>query len=455
MRPDVESEPSVAFWTITFAVTAALIVFRHWRRDRSVGLLLTYVVSFAALHWLAASMRLLPWFETFVGDPTLEGLRESTLGLIAFAVGVEIANRRAMPLVAEEQVSRVSSRLVNTYLLVGVVVYAIFLLAGRLPIIAAVVSTGSTLVAVGVALKAWEAQRQGRPITAWVWVGLTAVFPLVTVVTQGFLGYGFVALLIVASFVASQHRSRTRAAAGGLLLLYLGLSVYVTYMRDRSDIRELVWGGERVDARIDQLQNTMINTEWFDPQQIDHLNRIEKRLNQNKLVGAVVLWLGEGNIEHARGGTLLDAVVAIIPRALWPDKPETAGSGNIVSMYSGLQFTYGTSVGVGQVMELYINFGTAGVLIGFVVIGALVGLVDRRSAEYLAAGDIRRFVFWYMPGLSLLQIGGALAEVTATAAASWCLVRIISKFARDPQPMASPIVLGAPDVNEAHAEATR
>jgi hypothetical protein len=249
------------------------------------------------------------------------------------------------------------------------------------------------------------------------------------VVTQGFLGYGFVAMLIVASFAASMQRSRTKAAFAGMLLLYAGLSVYVTYMRDRSEIREVVWGGERVEARVDQLQSTLINMEWFDPMQIDHLNRIEKRLNQNHLVGAAVVWLDEGNIEFAGGGTLFDAIVAVIPRALWPAKPTTAGSGDIVSTYTGIDFAYGTSVGVGQVLELYINFGTTGVVVGFIVIGALIGLVDRRSATYLAQGDIRNFTLWYMPGLSLLQIGGSLSEVTATAAASWALVHVVSKFA--------------------------
>jgi hypothetical protein len=152
-------------------------------------------------------------------------------------------------------------------------------------------------------------------------------------------------------------------------------------------------------------------------------------LNQNQLVGTAVVWLGEGNVAFANGGTLFDAVAAVVPRALWPGKPTTAGSGDIVSTYTGIDFAYGTSVGVGQVMELYINFGTLGVIIGFVIIGAFVAVVDRRSAAYLARGDIRNFTLWYMPGLSLLQIGGSLSEVTATAAASWALVHIVSKFA--------------------------
>ena len=427
----MQSESSVTVWAITSAIAGAFVIYRHWRRDRSVGLLLTYVLSFAALHWLASALRMLPWFVPRNGDLTLEGLQQSTYALIAFAIGTELAHHRPTRRAADEdpEWSPKSARLVRMYLVAGIGVYTLFLMAGRLPFVAAIVSTGSTLVAVSVALMIWVASTQRRVINAWLWVAVTCLFPLVTVVTQGFLGYGFVAMLIVASFAASMQRSRAKAALAGMLLLYAGLSVYVTYMRDRSEIREVVWGGERVEARVDQLQSTLINMEWFDPMQIDHLNRIEKRLNQNHLVGAAVVWLDEGNIEFAGGGTLFDAIVAVIPRALWPGKPTTAGSGDIVSTYTGIDFAYGTSVGVGQVLELYINFGTAGVVVGFVVIGALIALVDRRSASYLAQGDIRNFTLWYMPGLSLLQIGGSLSEVTATAAASWALVHVVSKFA--------------------------
>jgi len=428
-------ESSTTAWTITFAIAVGLVVYRHWRRDRSVGLLLTYLLSFSVLHGLASAIRLLPWFETPYGDMTLDGLRQSTLGLIAFAIGVEIANRRKVSVAGEEPLDQapIPVRLVTVYLAVGLAVYTLFLMAGRLPIIAAIVSTGSTLVAVSVALKCWGAQSEGRPFKMWLWLALTAIFPFVTVVTQGFLGYGFMAMLIVASFAASLQRSRWRAAVVGLVVLYGGLSVYVTYMRDRSDIRDVVWRGERVDARIDQLQNTLINYEWFDPRLTDHLNRIERRLNQNHLVGAAVVSLRDGYVEHANGGTLADAVLAVIPRALWPDKPEFGGSGDIVSRYTGFQFAFGTSVGVGQVMEFYINFGTPGVILGFLAVGWMIGTVDRRSAFYLARGDVPSFTLWYMPGLSLLQIGGSFAEVTATAAASWALVRIVSKFAKNLQ----------------------
>lgn len=422
-------------WVVAWACLAGFVLYRHWRRGWGVGLLLTYIFSFAALHWLAPLLHLLPWFEPMRGDLTAEGLRQSTFAMAGFAVGLELLTlgrrRSTDPDEVVEDTDRAAvTGLINLYLVVGVVLYAVALMGGRLPIIAAIISTGSTLVSVSVGLKCWDAWRSRHYGSMWLWLAITTIFPLVTVLTQGFLGFGFVAVLIVVSLVASFQRVRWVSAVGAVFLIYGCLSIYVTYMRDRTDIRDVVWGGQRAGMRIAQLQETFRTAEWFDVWNIEHLKRVDKRLNQDHLIGSAVVYLEEGNARYAQGSTLVDAVIALVPRALWPNKPTVAGSGDIVTTYTGIRFVFGTSVGVGQVMELHVNFGTPGVVLGFMVFGAIVGLVDRRAAKHLVQGDISSFALWYMPGLSLLQVGGSLAEVTATAAASSALVVIVNRLRR-------------------------
>ncbi len=439
------TEPNLANWVTLWVCLALFVLYRHWRHGWGVGLLVTYIFCFAALHWLAPLLHLLPWFEPVRGDLTSEGLRQSTWALVGFAVGVELLNARsrrsAESTVTEFQNKKAQERLIRVYLAAGVLLYIAALLGGRLPLIAAVVSTGSTLVAVSVGLKCWNAWRFERYGRMWLWLVLAAFFPLLTVLTQGFLGFGFVAVLIVVSFLASFQPLRLRTIVGCVILVYGGLSVYVTYMRDRSDIRDLVWGGQAVEVRLAQLKGTFREAEGFDPRNIDHLDRVEKRLNQNHLIGSAVAYLNDGNAPYAGGSTLVDAIIALVPRALWPNKPVVGGSGDIVSQYTGIRFAYGTSVGVGQVLELHVNFGTAGVVLGFIVIGLLVTLVDRRASRYLAEGNISAFGLWYMPGLSLLQVGGSIAEVTATAAASAVLMVVVNKLG---QPVAPGAVARVP-----------
>ncbi|MCP6769100.1 hypothetical protein NL529_30065, partial [Klebsiella pneumoniae] len=87
--------------------------------------------------------------------------------------------------------------------------------------------------------------------------------------------------------------------------------------------------------------------ELFDPRNIRQLERIDERLNQNYLVGAAVRHLQDGRVDFAAGSTVSDAALNIIPRALWPDKPIGAGSGDLVAIYTGLEFSKETSVGIG------------------------------------------------------------------------------------------------------------
>jgi hypothetical protein len=254
------------------------------------------------------------------------------------------------------------------------------------------------------------------------------MLPAITVIGQGFLGYGFGAMLTIFAFVSSFQRLRWYTAILGLAMAYLGMSVYVTYMRDRTEIRNVVWAGAGVGDRFGKLEDTIRSSEWFDLSSADHLDRIDERLNQDFLVGASAAYLSEGQgHDFAKGATLMDAAVALIPRAFWPEKPSFAGSGDLVSNYTGFRYAEGTSIGIGQLMECYVNFGTAGVLVGFFIIGAAVVYVDRSAGVALRRGDANRFLRFYLPGLSLLNVGGLFAEVTSTGAAALVVVIIVAQ----------------------------
>jgi hypothetical protein len=209
--------------------------------------------------------------------------------------------------------------------------------------------------------------------------------------------------------------------------MYFGLSVFVSYMRDRGEIRAGIRNGESFSARVDRVTATAGTFEWFDPSNPDHLQRIDGRLNQNYLVGAAVNRLSETD-EFARGDTFWDALLALVPRALWPDKGIKAGSGDLVTRFTGIVFDAGTSVGVGQSLEFYGNFGTTGVLIGFVIMGTLITTIDWQAGQHLANSDLHGFVLWFLPGVSLLQVGGQLVELTAGAAASLIVALIVNRY---------------------------
>jgi len=133
----------------------------------------------------------------------------------------------------------------------------------RIPSIGAVASSGAYLTIVGFCLACYQAWRAGRGALFLAWVGATCAFPVFTILTVGFIGYGAVAAMMVLSFALFHYRPRWLGVLGLMLLGYIALSVYVTYMRDRDELREVVWGGESYSARTAKLKEIFTQFEFF------------------------------------------------------------------------------------------------------------------------------------------------------------------------------------------------
>jgi hypothetical protein len=328
-------------------------------------------------------------------------------------------------------------------MLIGVGLFCAFVLLrvfGRVPTLTAVVSGGLPLAATGFCLLWWNHWRAGRRDRAWRTLCLAGLLPVLTLTLGGFLSYGVTALLMIAGFVAAHYQPRRTVLVGGLCFVFLGLSLYPTYIRLRNDIRGAVWGGQGIEERADKISGLITEWEWFDSENKSHLAAIEARLNQNALVGRAVRRTSDGIVDYARGETLVNSFVALVPRVFWPEKPHWAGSGGLVTRFTGIRFARGTSVGIGHVMELYVNFGTPGVFVGYIVIGLLLGVVDLTAGRHLAAGEWQDFAFWYVPGLALLQVGGNFAEATAAAVGSLILCLIATRVLFHSAPERKPAV---------------
>lgn len=60
--------------------------------------------------------------------------------------------------------------------------------------------------------------------------------------------------------------------------------------------------------------------------------------------------------------------------------------------------------------------------------GVVISILDASAAQRLASGDLHGFVLWYLPGISLLQVGGSMMEVTTSAAASLFVAFLANKY---------------------------
>jgi hypothetical protein len=434
---------------------AFLIVWSRWKpgaRIPGVGLLCAYTMNLGMLHFPGAAVHLLPWYRAGNPGAVEDGLVVTAYGVVSLAAGSIILGPFVTRVFGFPRVTGPrhvpEGLLPRMYIAAGVGFYVVARTATRgIPTLSAVLASGWNLVVVGLGLACLAAWQQGRKFHFLVWLTLAAMLPGVTTVIQGFLGYGVSALLVVLALVLTFTRFKLVWLPLAALGMYVALSGYVTYMRDRSEIREGAWHGAPIEERLAQLADTLSQPEWFDPYDQPHLQRVEQRMNQNYLIGAAVSYLEVQNNPFARGETLWDAVLALIPRALWPGKSVEAGSGDLVTRYTGITFGAGTSVGIGQVMEFYINFGRLGVVVGFLVLGVVLALVDLGAYQRLVSGDWQGCAVWYLPGISLMQAGGSLVEVTSSAAAAVVVALLVNRFLL-PDLRGRPVLLAHEEVGQ-------
>jgi hypothetical protein len=413
----LEFRPYLIFW---IAITAVVVFWSWFGSQRLAGLILGYLLQLWMFYWIPAFMHANPASELPRSDLTYAGFQQATYALAAVVAGTvflgPILRRLTMP--APGQQFMADPDLPKAYIIAGIVSFAILMpTIGRLPSLNALTAVGQQLVVVGLCLASWKAWQEGGLPRLLRLMSKLWLLPVVTVLSLGFLGYGVLAASIVFVFTAQFFRPRALLIAATLVMGYAGLSFYVAYIRTRDEIRKAVWGGESTGARIQALRKTFEAIEPFRWTKPEHAEAVDNRLNQAYLVGAAVVYLTSTEA-FAGGATIREAFTGLIPRVIWPDKPGVAGSSGWASRLTGMEFAEGTSVGLGQILEFYGNYGTMGVVIGMFLFGGIIAALDAGAGARLAAGNWQGFAGQFLVGLAFLNAGGSLFEVISGAAAS-------------------------------------
>jgi hypothetical protein len=294
-----------------------------------------------------------------------------------------------------------------------------------LPSVTAVISAGKQLLIAGICLKCWLAWHAHHRRQLLLWLCLALVFPVYTVVGSGFLGYGVGFLMTILIFVSIFFRPRFLLVGGAATTIFVGLGFFASYLEHRQ-------ANQPLETRIAAVQDMLASMTPFDPFNQTHLQALDTRLNQNELVGAAVTYVPTFK-EFAAGETVYLALIALIPRALWPDKPVTAGSMGMVSDYTGIAFSEGTSVGMGQVMEFYVNFDIEGLVVGFFLFGMLIRFLDMQIAERLQTANWPQFALWFGLGGATLQPISQLVEITSSMAGAAVLGLLLAHYTESRQ----------------------
>lgn len=432
----------LGFYITIWYALLFLIVARNWgHRHVNGSIVIFYVVSLTMIHGLGPLVYLFPWHISPKYQLTFIGFKYTVYGLAAFTLGHLITSflgssriKRKLRSLSDVDIDQISrnrkafASLPLAYVCFGTVLFLLMSTSiGSIATVRSLLSAGPVLITAAVCIAAVQAAYDGKLGRLRRWLMASLAFPVITAVTTGFMGLGAYMTLRIFLFVSKFARNKKMIIVIGVIFFYLGLSMFQVYMRDRGGLRDIVWGGGSVGESTSYFTRAIINFELFNPFNNQHLDNIDERLNQNVLVGASVKYLNTGD-RFARGETLTNAILALIPRFIWKDKPISAGGNALVTQYTGIKFAKGTSVGVGHVMEFYINFGLAGILVGFFLLGIIITIVDQQAGYYLAVEDYPRFVIWFLPGLAVLNVEGTMFEVSATTAASLVVAYIASRF---------------------------
>ncbi|MCW5713916.1 MAG: hypothetical protein KIT43_05320 [Bauldia sp.] len=420
----------VIVWVVLFL---ALIVFVSPRPGMGGPLTFAYFLALSIIH-VPGALSYIGGAMTDSGlEPTLVGFRMTLIGLAAFVAGAALS-RGPQPLAVWR--GRLSGdgiavqQLGTRIIVLGAVAFVVIQpLLGSIATVASVVSTLSQLLVIGLWLRLYASvtlrNRRGIILT----LAILPLLPLVTIASAGFVGYGISWVISVVALLFVLARGRTLILLATPVVLYLGLSFFVTYAGQRNEIREVVWSGRAsIMERVDSVARMVTSFEPLDLADDVHARHLRNRLNQNLLVGVGVIRHQNDTVDLAYGATFQPWL--LIPRVLWPGKPDIGGSGNIVTSFTGINFSAGTSVGAGQVLEFYYNFGIVGVVLGFFGLGYLLRLLDRRLMTGLVQGDLRLLLLNGMPGLALLQPGGSVIEIAAATIAALVAAHVVLAYDR-------------------------
>lgn len=407
---------AISLW-ILLSLAALVWVVVLLRQDRfSLGLPIAYLANLLLIHVPGAAVRLVTNAFDYDAEIIEVGMRFAAIGALCFAAGVQIArflNRRRPAYYYVERKEFWYFCLIGGLLLA----FGVRLLA-EMPGIMAAVNRGGLIWLLGVLLALRFALASGDQTKVVTWTVGALVYPCLMLLFGGFLSYGVAALLVVASGLAVSARSRARLIVSAVLCTFVGLTIFVNYFAHRTEFRETAWSGASLGARISAAAALFSDFKWFDTSDLNQLNALNQRLNQNYFVGLAAARLEQEQVAYLYGKSVSDGFLALVPRALWPDKPVTGGSGTIVAEMTGLHLSEETSWGVGNVMEFEINFGTTGVVIGFLLLGFIIGWLDYKAALADARGDIPKLILFFLVGLAFIQPNGAITEITGGAAAA-------------------------------------
>ena len=141
-----------------------------------------------------------------------------------------------------------------------------------------------------------------------------------------------------------------------------------------------------------------------------------------------------GSVPYWDGYTYRSLVGAVVPRVLWPDKPQKTLGQEFGHRYSYLTPSdRHTSINLPILVEMYVNFGKEGIVIGMFLVGVLYRLLARVCNQpgqgmVLSAAGVQLFVPLFVMECDFsLTFGGTIMQLAALGGVLY-LLRLLQEI---------------------------
>ena len=143
------------------------------------------------------------------------------------------------------------------------------------------------------------------------------------------------------------------------------------------------------------------------------------------------------NLPFQDGRQIGETIMNVLqPRLLFPDKPPLPSDSDVLEKYTGINFGgssgFGTSVSLGYVAELYVDFGPFGAVIATFIMGFLGG----RAIRYVySSGSLPAIVSYglaVMLSMTVTQFEQALIKMIGGFVTSLAAILVLRKFLLPP-----------------------
>ena len=408
---------SVSICLISF--TLLVILLR--RAGVSFGLPIAYLYTLLFIHVPGALAHIINdqghyYAKLTPSEYTETGIWYTAIGCVSFVIGVWLVPREHRKKLMLCRPARRSDFAVFC-LIGGLALVFMRGFVASLPSFRAIVESGGCIWILGALLGLREALRRRALAEILLWLAATSVFPLTMLLAAGFLGVGSTPVFVILAGLAVTDRKTWRVAVGLVVVSFVFFHSSLTWLVHRNDIRNAVWRGAPMDMRVETSLKAIAETKFFDPSDNRHMSALDERLNQNYFVGLAAKRLDAGIVDYLHGRSFWEGLISLVPRVLWPNKPVGGGSHGIIQPMTGFAYNEDvTAFGVGNVMELHINFGLPSLMGGFLVLGLLFGWLDHMAARAERKGQLGVCMLYFLPAVAMIHPNGSIDELTGCGA---------------------------------------